>query len=118
MNYPEFYSALFRVTLPETMLEAAALLVLIVDLGLLRKAALNVRVTVAALMGVAGCLRGSVGNGIQSGLGLNVGESLVLATGGAVAVAQVGILVLTALTLLLLIGADSHATLANMSRLC
>ena len=37
------------------MLEVAALLVLIVDLGFLRKAALKVRVTVAALLGVAGC---------------------------------------------------------------
>ena len=87
------------------MLEAAALLVLIVDLSLLRKAALNVRVTAAALMGVAG-LAALWATGIQSGLGLNVGVSLVLATGGAVTVAQVGILVLTALTLLLLIGAD------------
>jgi len=50
VNYPEFYSALFRVTLPETALELAALLVLIVDLGFLRKAALKVRVTVAALL--------------------------------------------------------------------
>ena len=50
MNYAE----LFRVTLPETALEIAALLVLVVDLGLLRKAALNVR-AVAAMLGVRGC---------------------------------------------------------------
>ena len=49
------YADLFRVTLPETALEVAALLVLIVDLGFLRKAALKVRVAVAALLGVAGC---------------------------------------------------------------
>ena len=49
------YADLFRVTLPETMLELAALLVLVVDLGFLRKTALKVRVTVAALLGVAGC---------------------------------------------------------------
>jgi hypothetical protein len=49
------YADLFRVTLPETALEVAALLVLVVDLGLLRKAALKVRVAVAALLGVAGC---------------------------------------------------------------
>ena len=49
------YADLFRVTLPETMLELAALLVLIVDLGFLRKAALKTRVAVAALLGVAGC---------------------------------------------------------------
>ena len=51
MNYAE----LFRMTLPETALEIAALLVLVVDLGLLRKAALQVRVAVAALLGVFGC---------------------------------------------------------------
>ena len=49
------YADLFRVTLPETALEIAALLVLVVDLGFLRKAALKVRVAVAALLGVAGC---------------------------------------------------------------
>ena len=49
------YADLFRVTLPETALEIAALVVLVVDLGFLRKAALKVRVTVAALLGVAGC---------------------------------------------------------------
>ena len=35
------YADLFRVTLPETVLEVAALLVLVVDLGFLRKAALR-----------------------------------------------------------------------------
>ena len=49
------YADLFRVTLPETALEVAALLVLVVDLGLLRKAALHVRAAVAALLGVVGC---------------------------------------------------------------
>jgi hypothetical protein len=38
------YADLFRVTLPETALEVAALVVLIVDLGFLRKASLKVRV--------------------------------------------------------------------------
>ena len=33
------YADLFRATLPETALEVAALLVLVVDLGLLRKGA-------------------------------------------------------------------------------
>ena len=33
------YLQLFRVTLPETILEVAALLVLVMDLGLLRKSA-------------------------------------------------------------------------------
>ncbi|MGA3136594.1 MAG: NADH-quinone oxidoreductase subunit N [Terracidiphilus sp.] len=102
------YADLFRVTLPETMLEVAALLVLVVDLGLLRKAALKVRVAVAALLGVAGCgaalwavlLQG------QGGLSFEDNHELLLTTGGLTAVAQAGILVLTALTLLLLIDGD------------
>ena len=49
------YTDLFRVTLPETALEVAALLVLLVDLGLLRNAAVKVRAAVAALLGVVGC---------------------------------------------------------------
>jgi NADH-quinone oxidoreductase subunit N len=99
------YADLFRVTLPETALELAALVVLIVDLGFLRKAALRARAIVAALLGVAGCggalwalqLQG------QGGLSFNGTGELLLATGGAAQVAQSGILILTALTLLLLI---------------
>ncbi len=49
------YADLFRVTLPETVLEVAALLVLVVDLGFLRKAALKVRVGRGCVLGVAGC---------------------------------------------------------------
>lgn len=101
------YADLFRITLPETALEVAALLVLIVDLGFLRKAALKVRVAVAALLGVAGC--GAAlwalqwrGNSDLSYNGDIVSSSL-LAIGGHVPVAQIGILVLTAITLLLLI---------------
>jgi NADH-quinone oxidoreductase subunit N len=96
------YSDLFRVTLPETALEITALLVLIVDLGLLRKAALKMRVAVAALLGVAGCAAGLWSISLERGAGLYVDGSRVLANGGGVAVAQWGILVLTALTLLLL----------------
>ena len=102
------YADLFRVTLPETVLEVAALLVLVVDLGFLRKAALKVRVAVAALLGVAGCgvalwavlLQG------REGLSFRDSHELLLTTGGFTAVAQAGILVLTALTLLLLIDED------------
>ncbi len=100
------YADLFRVTLPETALEAAALLVLVVDLGFLRKAAVKVRVAVAALIGVAGCCAALWAVGLQSGVGFYVDDELVLAIGGAVGIAQAGILVLTAVTLLLLIGAD------------
>lgn len=99
------YADLFRVTLPETVLEITALLVLIMDLGMLRKAALNVRLAVAAALGVAGCcvavmtvqLEGI--NWLKFGAG---SEFTLLGTGGFIAVAQTGILVLTALTLLLL----------------
>jgi NADH-quinone oxidoreductase subunit N len=97
------YSDLFRVTLPETALEVAALVVLIVDLGFLRKASLKVRVTVAALLGVAGCGAALWTLQASYGAGYSFDGALVLAQGGYVAVAQVGILVLTALTLLLFI---------------
>jgi NADH-quinone oxidoreductase subunit N len=100
------YADLFRVTLPETALEVAALVALIVDLGFLRKAALKTRVAVAALLGVAGCGAAIWAIALQTGFGLYVGESLVLANGGGTAVAQIGILILTALTLLLLIDSD------------
>ena len=100
------YADLFRVTLPETALEIAALLVLVVDLAFLRKAALKVRVAVAALLGVAGCgaaiwLRC---NSRRKATWSSTGQAKpLLAAGGAAQVAQSGILILTALTLLLLI---------------
>jgi NADH-quinone oxidoreductase subunit N len=100
------YADIFRVLLPETALEFAALLVVVVDLGFLRKAAYKVRITSAALLGVAGCCAALWSMSFQSGFGFYVDESLVLAQGGIVAVAQAGILVLTALTLLLLIDTD------------
>ena len=100
------YADLVRVTLPETALEVAALVVLIVDLGFLRKAALKMRVAVAALLGVAGC--GAALWMMQTLRPASLsfgeyGESPLLITFGYVQVAQIGILVLTALTLLLLI---------------
>jgi NADH-quinone oxidoreductase subunit N len=103
------YSDLFRVTLPETMLEVAALVVLIVDLGFLRKAALKVRVAVAALLGVAGC--GVAGAALWAwqasvGAGYSFDDTLLLAQGGYISAAQAGILVMTALTLLLFIDSD------------
>jgi NADH-quinone oxidoreductase subunit N len=100
------YADLFRVTLPETALEVAALLVLVVDLGFLRKAALKTRVAVAALLGVVGCGAAVWAVLTTGGPGLSYGDELLLSVGGTAAVAQVGILVLTALTLLLLIGSD------------
>jgi NADH-quinone oxidoreductase subunit N len=103
------YADLFRVTLPETALELAALLVLVVDLGLLRKAVLKTRVAVAALIGVVGCGAALWALQLQGNswftLGDNFGSGLLI-TGTYVKVAQTGILVLTALTLLLLIDSD------------
>jgi NADH-quinone oxidoreductase subunit N len=100
------YADLFRITLPETTLEVAALVVLIVDLGFLRRVALKARVTIAALLGVAGC-----GAAVWAVLtvGPNAfkcdGEFLLL-SGQYTPAMQIGILVLTALTLLLFIDMD------------
>ena len=49
------FAALVRATLPETALEVAALLVLVVDLGFLRKASLQLRTAAAAVLGIVGC---------------------------------------------------------------
>ena len=103
MNYAE----LFRVTLPETVLEVAALLVLVVDLGVLRKAALQMRVAVAAIVGIVGCgvAVWSLSMGGSTGLTYGAGNDLtLLGVGGYITASQVGILLLTALTLLLLTG--------------
>ena len=99
MNYVD----LFRATLPETALEIAALLVIVVDLGFLRKAAAETRVAAAAVLGVAGCAA-ALWSVYAAGWGsLSNGSYVVLAAGGSAAVAQIAILVLTALTLLLFI---------------
>ena len=49
------YADLFRVTLPETALEIAALLVLVVDLGFCARLRCRLRVMAAVLLGVLGC---------------------------------------------------------------
>ena len=102
MNYAE----LLRLTLPETALEVAALLVLVIDLAFMRKAALRTRAATAALLGVIGCicalwLMPAVGTLSLDG----TPNTALLAAGGYVAVAQIGILVLTGLTLILLVDA-------------
>ncbi len=99
------HTDLFRVTLPETLLEIAALLVLVVDLGLLRKAALNVRLAAAVALGVCGCAAALMTVELEGVSWLpfgKTGDFELLGTGGFIGVAQAGILVLTALTLLLL----------------
>jgi len=102
------YADLFRVTLPGTALDIAALLVLIVDLAFLRKAVLQTRLVASVLIGVLGCAAAILVMPYQASGGLTYPGSadLLLSAGGYTAVAQVGILVLTVLTLFLLIGSD------------
>ena len=102
------YADLFRVTLPETALEVAALLVLVVDLGFLRRAVLLTREMAAAVIGVMGCAAAVAMLPLQAGSGVAYPGShqLMLATGGYSAIAQAGVLILTVFTLFLLIGSD------------
>ena len=102
------YADLFRVTLPETALEIAALLVLVVDLGFLRKAALQTREMVAAVLGVIGCGAAVAMLPLQAGSGIEYPGThlLMLTTGEYTAIAQAGILILTVFTLFLLIGSE------------
>jgi len=100
------YSELFRVTLPETVLEVAALLVLVVDLAFLRKADLKTRASVAALLGIVGCVAALWLMPAQTMFSVDgTVSTALLVAGGWVAVAQIGILVLTGLTLALLVDA-------------
>lgn len=104
MNYAALsYAALFRATLPETALEIAALLVIVVDLGFLRKATLTIRTAFAAFIGVAGCIAATWAVYLAGWAGFSAGNDLLLAAGGSAGVAEVSILVLTAITLLLLV---------------
>jgi NADH-quinone oxidoreductase subunit N len=102
------FADLFRVTLPETALEVAALLVLVVDIGFLRKATLQTREMMAAILGVVGCAAAIAVLPLQAGGGVEYPGShlLMLSAGGYSTVAQAGILVLTVFTLFLLIGAE------------
>ena len=95
------YAALFRATLPETVLEIAALLVIVVDLGFLRHAAAKTRIAAAALLGIAGCAVALWAVSIAGPF--SWGDELLLAAGGSAGVAQCAILILAALTLLLFI---------------
>ncbi len=97
------YADLFRATLPETILEIAAVVVLIVDLAFLRKSAQQVRITSAAFFGIIGCAAAAWF--LPLGLGGLIGPdgALLLSTGGAAACAQMAILALTGLCLALLV---------------
>jgi len=102
MNYVD----LLRVTMPETVLEAAALLVLLVDVGFLRKSTVRLRIAAAAVLGILGCGVALLAIPLQAQGGLQASGAQLLAAGGSTAVAQVGILGLTVLTLLLLFDSD------------
>jgi NADH-quinone oxidoreductase subunit N len=105
------YADLLRVMLPETALEIAALLVVVVDLAFLRKAAQNTRAAIAALLGIAGCLAGlwlMQGQGVATFSVDGTPTTALLVTGGYTAVTQIAILILTAFTLVLLL--DSRFT--------
>ena len=106
-----YYAQLFYATLPETVLEIAALVVLVVDLAFLRKAELKVRALSASLLGVLGCAvalwaqLSSLSHGVW---GFGIREPNVHVLLGNIdwsGAAQAGILILTALTVLLLIDA-------------
>jgi NADH-quinone oxidoreductase subunit N len=100
------YADLLRMTLPETALEVTALLVLVLDLGLLRKRALQLRIAAAAILGVIGCGVALITIPLQASGPLHApGGDPLLAFGGSASVAQVGILGLTVLTLFLLFDA-------------
>ena len=104
MNTLVNYSNLFTITLPETILEAVSLLVLIVDLAWLRKATQATRMAAACALGVAGSLLAILWL-IAHPATMSFGADALVAT-PLVAAAQVGILVLTALVLLLSVKAE------------
>src|SRR5579859_6650850 len=108
LTQPGFYADMFRVTLPETVLDIAALLVLIVDLGFLRKAKLETREMAATLIGVFGCCGALAVLPLQGfdGLAYPRSTSLMLSSGGYTAIAQVAILGLTVITLFLVVGTN------------
>jgi len=98
------YANLFTLTLPETILEVVSLLVLVIDLGLLRKSPQVARMSAACVLGILGCGAAVVWLFLHpQPLGI-FGEALVATP--LVSAVQIGILVLTALVLLLSIKAE------------
>lgn len=95
------YGSLFLLTLPETILEVVSLVILVVDLGLLRKSAQATRMAVACWLGVVGCGISAWWLAAHAGV-YYAGASTQLASGQPLlAAAQIAVLVLTALVLLL-----------------
>jgi len=98
------YGDLFTITLPETILEVVSLLILIVDLGWLRKSAQSVRMATANVLGVLGSALAIVWLLAHPQAPSFGGDALVATP--IVAAAQIGILILTALVLLLSVKAE------------
>jgi NADH-quinone oxidoreductase subunit N len=98
------FGSLFSITLPETILEIISLVILVVDLGLLRRSAQATRMAAAGVLGVIGCALSIAWLGLHIQAVDSVGNTL--AATPLVAAAQIGILVLTALVLLLSIQAE------------
>jgi NADH-quinone oxidoreductase subunit N len=96
---PVNYANLFSITLPETILEVVSLVVLIVDLGFLRKVTQTARMGAACWIGVLGSLASITLLALTPQSASVMGGALVATP--LVAAAQIGILVLTALVLLL-----------------
>lgn len=97
------YGALFTITLPETILELVSLLVLVVDLAWLRKATQATRISAACLLGVVGSAA-AILSLIAHPQNASFAAGALVAT-PLVDAAQIGILVLTALVLLLSVNA-------------
>jgi NADH-quinone oxidoreductase subunit N len=98
------YGNLFFTTLPETILEVASLLVLIVDLGWLRKSTQATRMAVACALGVLGSALAIVWL-LAHPQSLSIADGALVAT-PLVAAAQIGILILTALVFCLSLNAE------------
>jgi len=94
---------LYSITLPETILEVVSILILVIDLGFLRKASQTFRMTAAGALGIMGCVNAAAWL-IRHPAPLALGDALV--SGPLVAAAQVGILALTILVLLLSLRAE------------
>jgi NADH-quinone oxidoreductase subunit N len=98
------YSDLVSITVPETILEIVSLLVLVIDLGWLRKSAQSTRMSVACTLGVLGCVGALLWLFLHPTAAPFADGALVATP--LVAAAQGGILILTALVLLLSLKAE------------
>ena len=93
------YGNLFSISIPETILEVVSLLVLVVDLGWMRRSTQSARMSAACALGVAGTVLSILWLLSHPQTASFAGEALVATP--LVAAAQIGILILTALVLLL-----------------